>query len=499
MSQLKKLASQTVLYGLSNVGAKLINYLLNPILSYALIDAAGKAANGNMALLYASITFLNIVFTYGMETAYFRFSANKEISKQTLFQTSFTSLFFSTMVLSMLLILCNTSLAQLIGVDKAVFINYAIAIVAIDTIAVIPFAKLRQQEQPLKYAFIKIGGILTTLLLTAWFVLYSPAFCKAHAQSAYAQWITPLSTTELLLLANLLGSLFTFLFLWKEWFSVRFNIDWNLWKRILTYSLPFLIIGLGGMINEVIDRIMLGKLVSADALISKTTTAIYNFNYKLAIFITLFIQAFKMAAEPFFFNQSKEKEAPILYAKVMHWFVITLCLAFLFTALFLDVWKFYIGPTYRSGIGVVPILLAANVCLGIYYNLAVWYKVSDNLKYGVLITLIGATITLVLNYLYIPTYGMFACAWTTFICYAVMMILSYSIGQKHYPIPYAIKKISSYLIITAVLFFAQSFIAHQLDALFLKICSGLIAFALFLVYVIKQEQLHWRQLPFLKR
>ncbi|MFN5943414.1 MAG: polysaccharide biosynthesis C-terminal domain-containing protein, partial [Bacteroidota bacterium] len=251
--------------------------------------------------------------------------------------------------------------------------------------------------------------------------------------------------------------------------------------------------------NEVIDRIMLGKLVSADALISKTTTAIYNFNYKLAIFITLFIQAFKMAAEPFFFNQSKEKEAPILYAKVMHWFVITLCLAFLFTALFLDVWKFYIGPTYRSGIGVVPILLAANVCLGIYYNLAVWYKVSDNLKYGVLITLIGATITLVLNYLFIPTYGMFACAWTTFICYAVMMILSYSIGQKHYPIPYAIKKISSYLIITAVLFFAQSFIAHQLDALFLKICSGLIAFALFLVYVIKQEQLHWRQLPFLKR
>ncbi|MFN5942728.1 MAG: lipopolysaccharide biosynthesis protein, partial [Bacteroidota bacterium] len=239
MSQLKKLASQTVLYGLSNVGAKLINYLLNPILSYALIDAAGKAANGNMALLYASITFLNIVFTYGMETAYFRFSANKEISKQTLFQTSFTSLFFSTMVLSMLLILCNTSLAQLIGVDKAVFINYAIAIVAIDTIAVIPFAKLRQQEQPLKYAFIKIGGILTTLLLTAWFVLYSPDFCKAHAQSAYAQWITPLSTTELLLLANLLGSLFTFLFLWKEWFSVRFNIDWNLWKRILTYSLPF--------------------------------------------------------------------------------------------------------------------------------------------------------------------------------------------------------------------------------------------------------------------
>ena len=288
MSQLKKLASQTVLYGLSNVGAKLINYLLNPILSYALIDAAGKAANGNMALLYASITFLNIVFTYGMETAYFRFSANKEISKQTLFQTSFTSLFFSTMVLSMLLILCNTSLAQLIGVDKAVFINYAIAIVAIDTIAVIPFAKLRQQEQPLKYAFIKIGGILTTLLLTAWFVLYSPAFCKEHAQSAYAQWITPLSTTELLLLANLLGSLFTFLFLWKEWFSVRFNIDWNLWKRILTYSLPFLIIGLGGMINEVIDRIMLGKLVSADALISKTTTAIYNFNYKFNIFFFYF-------------------------------------------------------------------------------------------------------------------------------------------------------------------------------------------------------------------
>jgi O-antigen/teichoic acid export membrane protein len=156
MSQLKKLASQTVLYGLSNVGAKLINYLLNPILSYALIDAAGKAANGNMALLYASITFLNIVFTYGMETAYFRFSANKEISKQTLFQTSFTSLFFSTMVLSMLLILCNTSLAQLIGVDKAVFINYAIAIVAIDTIEICIYKNRWHSYNALAYSMVCI-------------------------------------------------------------------------------------------------------------------------------------------------------------------------------------------------------------------------------------------------------------------------------------------------------------------------------------------------------
>jgi len=487
MSQIKKLAKQTVLYGLSNIMAKMLNYLLTPLLSYLLIGHSGQIANGNLAIIYASMTFINILFTYGMETTYFRFSNDEKINRKNLFQTSMFSLILSTLFFTIILIIFKNAVAQLMVLEQAYYVNLMVLIIAVDTISIIPFAKLRQEEKPLKYAMVKVLGILITIALTVWFIVYSPAYIHNNPQTIYSHYLADYSTTALLLMANLFGSFFTFLLLIKEWQIFRFRFDFPLWKKLMKYSLPFVIIGLGGMINEVIDRIMLSRLFSGTIIEAKAATATYNFSYKLAIFITLFIQAFKMAAEPFFFSKSTQKDAKEVYAKVMHWFVITLCIAFLFTALFLDAFKYFIGPEYRSGIYVVPILLAANVCLGIYYNLAVWYKVTDKLNYGIGITLFGAGLTLLINFYFIPVYGMQACAWATLICYASMMLLSYYFGQLHYPIPYHLKSIGFYVLMGAICFMVQQTTNHFTSNLMVRLSCGLILFFAYLILVKSKE------------
>jgi O-antigen/teichoic acid export membrane protein len=487
MSQLKKLASQTLLYGLSNIMAKMLNYLLTPLLSYLLINQAGQIANGNMAIIYSSMTFFNIIFTYGMETAYFKFSNQDGIEENRLFQTSLTSLIISTVFLCGVVFFTREWLSNWMSLEQSIYINFMFLIIAIDTIAVIPFAKLRQEQRPLKYAITKLLGILVTIGFTLWFIVFSPSYIIHHPESFYTSIIQPYDTTSLLLLSNVAGSFITLLLLIKEWKGFRFNIDINLWKKIIGYSLPFIIIGLGGMINEVIDRIMLSKLYVGTVEEAKSITATYNFSYKLAIFITLFIQAFKMAAEPFFFNQSKEKNAPETYAKVMYWFVITLCVAFLFTSLFIDGFKYFIGPQYRQGLGVVPILLSANVCLGIYYNLSVWYKITDNLKYGIAITLFGAALTLSINFYFIPSYGMYASAYATLICYGTMMILSYFLGQKFYSIPYKIKSIGFYVLMAAICFICQYILSLFISSVSIRLLTGFILLGIYLILIVKKE------------
>jgi O-antigen/teichoic acid export membrane protein len=266
-----------------------------------------------------------------------------------------------------------------------------------------------------------------------------------------------------------------------------------------------LIIGLAGMVNEVMDRQFLDKLLPYGDAANKRIVAIYSANYKLAIFITLFIQAFKMAAEPFFFSQAKEKNAPVMYARVMKWFVITLALAFLFSALYIDIWKVTIiqGKSYRSGVGVVPILLMANIFLGIYYNLSVWYKLTDRMAMGIYITIIGAAITFVGNYFFIPAWGMYASAWATFVCYFVMMILAYFMGQKYFPIPYPVKKILSYLTVMLIFFFIKSGIDYLTSGLnyplqlSLRVITASALMVLYLRLIVKVERVELKTMPFI--
>lgn len=499
MASLKKLAGQTVWYGLSNIAAKLLNYILTPLITYLLNTPKGNVDYGDVSMLYAAISFANIIFTYGLETGYFRFSS-KDAEQKNLFHTLFSSLIGTTVLLSLLLLFFRIPISEFVEQNgHSEYIVLCTFIIAFDTLSALPFARLRQEERPRKYAFVKVAGIIVNIILTVFFIYYSPKFVAEYPHSSYAAWYAKQTNVGLLLMANLAQSIITFLLLWREWKDFRFKIDTALWKKVMLYSTPMLVVGLAGMVNETADRLLLLKLLPGDADIAKTIVGIYSANYKLAIFITLFIQAFRLGAEPFFFNQSKDKNAPQTYARVMKWFVLTLCIAFLFTALYLDVWVRIIGSSYRSGVGVVPILLAANVALGIYYNLSVWYKITDRMSMGIYITLIGAAITLVINYLFIPQYGMYACAWATFACYSIMVLISYLLGQKYFPVPYNVLRIAGYLLLMTALFFAQRGIGNYVAALPWKIISATVLMGIFLLCVVIFERAELKRMPLIGR
>ncbi len=492
------MAGQTLWYGLSNVGARLLNYALTPILTYLMVSGSAQVQYGNMTLIYAWAAVLNVVFTYGFETAYFRFY-NKEGAKHNrIFETAFGSIFTSTFLFAFLLFFFRQPIARFFEIDQyAHYITWCIAFIALDALAAIPFARLRQENKPRKYAFIKIFGIVINLGGILFFMVYFPKIARENPHTAFSKWYLQQNELGYILFANLLQSLFVFIALFQEWRLFRFRMDKHTWRQMIIYSSPMIIVGLAGMVNEVMDRQMLAWRLPFDAADNKKLIAIYAANYKLAIFITIFLQAFKMAAEPFFFNQAKEKNAPVVYARVMKWFAITLAIAFLFTTLYIDLLQYFVGSSYRSGLGVVPILLAANVFLGIYYNLSVWYKLTDKMRIGMYITLIGAFITLVGNYCFIPDWGYYAAAWTTCICYFSMVVITYYIGQRYFPVPYPVKKIISYLVCALLIFGSQQLITFATQSLgnsaqlILRTISGsmgMLAF-LYLVFVIEKQEL----------
>lgn len=442
---------------------------------------------GDYSLLYAWIALVNIVFTYGFETGYFRFANKTGTDRHTLFQTSFGSLLISSLLLSGLLVLFREPIAAFLGLDYPKYIAWCAAIIGLDALTTIPFARLRLEGRPRKYALIKLSGILLNIVFTVFFLVYLPGLAEKFPDSLAGWFYRSNSHVGFLIMANLLQNMVVFLLLFKEWRIFNFKIDPKLWKAVFRYSSPMIFIGLAGMINEVLDRQFLARLLPMSEADAKRVVGIYSANYKLSIFITLFIQAFRMAAEPFFFNNAAQKNAPALYARVMKWFVITMAVAFLFTALFLDIWQYLIGEAYRSGLGIVPILLAANICLGIYYNLSIWYKLTDNMRMGLYITLVGTVITLLGNYGFIPEYGMYAAAWSTFACYFSMMIMAWALGQKYYPVPYPIRRIALYLGSMLGLFFLHTLLGSTVPV-WANVLSGLMAMAMFLFLVVRMER-----------
>lgn len=496
MSGIRQLAGQTVWYGLSNIGGRFLNYLVTPIITYLVGSPSGQAEMGTYAILYGYIAFLNIIFTYGFETAYFRFSNKENVDHKTLFQTAFASHIISTIFFVLVIGLLRVPLGDFIGVNGHYeYILLCLFIIGFDTLCVIPLARLRKENRPRKYAFVNLTGIAVFVALTIVFIAFLPAWAEHTSVDFIREWYGRQTKTGLLLKANCAQALVTFLLLFKEWKTIRFQLSKNLWRQLWRYSSPMIIGGLAGMTNEVIDRQMLAKLLPGTQQQADIQVAIYNFCYKLSIFITLFTSAFKMAAEPFFFSQSREKNATQTYARVMKWFVVTLCIAFLFTALFLDIWQYILGKNYRSGMGIVPILLAANLCLGIYYNLSIWYKLADRMRVGMYITLFGALITFAGNYFFIPVLGIYASAWTTFICYFIMMLIAYALGQKYFPIPYPVRKIVLYLAVMLFLFLLHQGISGITESFVIRVATGLGLFILFLLFLLRSEQKELSGMP----
>lgn len=495
MASLKKLAGQTAWYGISSIAVRFLNYLLTPYLTYKM----SESVYGQQSTLYAAIPFLNVVFTYGMETAYFRFS-NKDRNEQEVFSTASYSLITSTLFLTGIMLLFRQQIAGLLNMGAhPEFITWSAFVIALDTLTTLPFAKLRNDNRPRKYAAIRVLSILVNISAVFFFYSTLPGIAVKDPASFVSRWYNPDIGAGYYIIANIISSAFTLMLLFPELVSLKMKWSAALWREMIVYSLPIMVAGFGGMINETFDRIMLGWWAPVPAADKFKEVGIYSACYKLSLLITLFIQAFRMGAEPFFFQQAKGEDAPKTYARVMKFFVITICTMFLFVMLYIDIWREFIRNRHMwVGLKVVPVLLVANMCLGVYYNLSIWYKLSHNTRAGATITIIGAVITLIINYAFIPYFSYMACAWATLACYGSMMLISYIWGQRVYRVPYAWKKLVAYFVIALMLYFLHAFICAYLPWEWAHMILATIFMFLYLRFIFGIEKKEMKRFPVLR-
>jgi len=465
LNPLKKLVSQTAVYGLSSIVGRLLGYLLVPIYTRVLAEAS----YGEVAELYSYIALILIVLTYGMETSFFRFAKSTGESKK-IFGTAFISIFVSSIFFLLIIAFYKQGIADIIQYTaKPEYIVYVGLILFFDSINTIPYANLRLEDRAKRFVAIRLIGILSNVVLIVLFILVIPFLISKYGDNSLVQWISKYydgdNKIDYIFISNVISSGLQTLMFVPEWLRLKFTFDYSLWKKMMVYALPLLIFGLAGAVNEVIDRVLLKYLLPEN--IAMAQVGIYAAVYKVSIIMTIIIQAYRYAAEPFFFAQEKHKDAKLMYANMMKYFVMVMSIVFLATMLYMDIVIYFVGERFRSGAPVIPILLMANLFLGIYYNLSVWYKLTDKTKFGAYISIFGALITLSLNFYWIPRIGYTGSAWATFICYASMTIVSFLIGRKYYPIPYDLKRILSYLGLAVLLYFAS--LQLQIDSQIIRL------------------------------
>lgn len=451
---LKKLAGQTAIYGLSTILPRLLNYLLVPLFTYKFTNPEDFGINTQ---IYSYISFLNVILTYGMETAFFNF-LNKNENKNIVYSTALISLLSTSGLFILLGLVSSGYTASVLGYAKNVnFIQWMILIIASDAITTIPFARLRANQRPMKFMFVKTANILTNIGITVFFIYFCKNAYESDLQNQTTSFLggcyNPRIGIGYAFLANLLANGLTLLLLANEFMGFPFKFDKALWFQMMKYALPLLVVGLAGMVNETFDRLILGQLLPAD--ISMRELGIYGACYKISILMTLFRQAFQYAAEPFFFNHAKNEDSKKLNALVMKYFVIACSFLFLGTMLNLNWIKYIVAEPYWGGLGVVSILLIANLFFGIYYNLSIWYKLSGQTKFGMYITLFGAAITLGINFVFIPKFSYMASAWATLLSYGTMMVASYFLSQKYYGAKYNLKSFVFFLGFALVFYFVS--------------------------------------------
>jgi len=452
LNQIKKLAGQTLIYGLSNMLARFLNYLLVPLHTLVL----GKFFYGKLTFIYSSTAILLVILTYGLETGFFRFASKKEEKYESVLGTSLYSILFTTSIFLFLSFIFKEQWVNYFNLDNHRIVIYFILIISFDVINAIPFAKLRIDERPVKFMIIKVAGIGINIFFNLFYLYVCRKFYHAGADNFLASIYNPDLVLDYVLIANLISSAVTFLLLTPEIFKVKIHFDFSLLKRLLHYSYPILFIGLAGMLNDNIDKLLIPKLINHPNPVEQL--GIYGANFKLSILMVLFIQMYRYAAEPFFFKSAENLDAKKLYGKIMTYFIIFGLLIFLGVNFYLDILKHFINKEFWEGLKVVPILLFAKLLFGILFNLSIWYKVTDRTKFGVLIAGTGAIITIIANIVLIPRIGYYGSALASLASYIVMLIISYYLSRKYYPINYEFKKISLYVLIALGLF-----IISQLD------------------------------------
>lgn len=449
MNPLRKLASQTVVYGLSSIVGRFLNYLLVPLYTYTF----SSASYGVVSEFYAYAGFFAVVMTLGLETGYFRFRNRKDIQEGSVYGAALGILILFNLALMLLVVWLRQPIANVLHyADHTEYVLWFGLIMVLDAASALPFARLRAENRAMRFAGIKLTEIAVTIVLNLLFLVGWPRLAAALPGLAISQWYDPGLGVGYIFLANLMASGIKIVLLAPQFHGFRFWPVWSILRPLLGYSLPMVIIGFAGMINEMLDRAILKYLLPYDLKTNLGLLGIYGACYKLSMLMTLFVQAFRYAGEPFFFAYAGRADSKGIYALVMRYFVIFCVLIFLVVTLFMDFFQYFIGQEYRAGLGVAPILLMANLFLGIYVNLSIWYKLTDRTMLGAGVSMLGALLTILMNIWLIPLMGYVGSAWATLACYATMTLVSYGLGQRFYPVDYPVARIMAYLLFGLALY-----------------------------------------------
>lgn len=425
----------------------MISFMLNPLY----VDRLPKKEFADVSIVFAWLVFFNVILSYGMETAFFRFY-NKEENKKSVISTATISIFWSSISFLFLALVFRNTLSGWSDI-KVEYVTYTIWILVLDALVIIPFSRLRATKRPMQYAIIKIGNVMVNMLFNLFFLIVLPKLADANPEGFFNTIYFENFKVGYIFVSGLIASLLTFIVLSPDYFKTNWKFDFNLWKQMMKYGYPILIAGLAFAINEHFDKILLDWMD-----VSKEDIGAYAACYKIGMFMVLFRTAYTLGIEPFFFSHASNENAPQTYATITKYFVVFGSFICFFVIAFIDLLKYPLVPKaiYWDAIKVVPLIVVANFFLGIYTNLSVWYKLIDKTKIGAYISIVGAFVTLALNYLLIPTMSYYGSAIATLAAYGTMMIVSYKMGQKAYPIPYDMNKILMYLTVT-ILFSAFSF------------------------------------------
>jgi O-antigen/teichoic acid export membrane protein len=438
VKEVRKLARQTLVYGLGTIVPRFLNY---GILTFFYTRIFDKAEYGVVTELYAWMVLLLIILTYGMETGFFRFSQNKD-DYEKVYSTALISLFVTSLLFVVLIFVFIEPVSAVLNYsNNHNYIRMFAAIVAIDSFSAIPFARLRKENRPIVFSFIKIMNVIITIGAVIFLLKIAPGI-YSNSHGWFRKVYDPGYGVGYVFFANLIGSSVTLIMLLPFIIKSKMVFYRTIWLKMLNYSFPLLIAGLSGSINDTLDKVILRRMIGEEN--GLQTVGVYGAGYKIAVLIALFIQMFRFAAEPFFFERAKHENAKETYAFVMKYFVIIMLLVYLGINLYISGIQFIVGANFREAIVVVPIVSMAYIFYGIYVNHSIWYKLNDLTRFGIYITLVGAAITILINVLLIPVYGYMASAWAHVASYGAMIIMSFIFAEKHYKVHYNMKKLIPY-------------------------------------------------------
>ena len=484
MANLKSLAKDTAIYGLSSIVGRFLNYLLVPLYTAKLSAASG--GYGVITNVYAYTALLMVILTYGMETTFFRFANKEEENPQTVYTTTLISVGFTSLMFIALVLLFINPISAFMGyADHKSYIWVMAITVAIDAFQCIPFAYLRYKKRPIKFAALKLLNIFMAIVLNIVFFLVLPSIYESSGGIGSISAIyDPTVGAGYAFYVNLFCSAFLTFFFWRELVAQKYTFSKALLRRMFSYSWPILVLGIAGILNQTADKILFPYIYKGSD--AHSQLGIYGAASKIAMIMAMITQAFRYAYEPFVFGKSKDKDNRETYAKAMKYFIIFTLLAFLVVVGYMDVLRHIIGRDYWDGLRVVPIVMAAEIMMGVYFNLSFWYKLIDKTIWGAYFSGAGCAVLIAVNVIFVPRYGYMACAWAGFAGYATAMVLSYFVGQRKYPIAYPMKDISVYVLITVVLYFCMTTANARLSTP-LALTVNTVLGVLFIAYIVKKD------------